>query len=69
MKKELPGLICLGEHIFTLNVSKQQYETVNERGSVFLKISVEYYLKNSEAFIPDFTFNKKLDLRKAKSPN
>jgi hypothetical protein len=69
MKKELPGLICMGELIFTLNLPKQQYEAVNEMGRVILIISVEYYLKNSEAFMPDYTFNKTLDLRIAKSPN
>ena len=69
MKKELPGLICMGEHIFTLNLHKQQYEAVNEMGRVILIISVEYYLKNSDAFMPDFTFNKSLDLSISTSPN
>jgi len=69
MKKELPGLICMGEHIFTLNSLKQQYEAVNEMGRVILIISVDYYLKNSDAFMPDFTFNKSFDLRIANSSN
>lgn len=69
MKMNLPGLICMGEHLFSLNLPKQQYEAVNEMGRVILIISVEYYLKNSEAFMPDFTFNKSLDQRIVNSPN
>jgi hypothetical protein len=69
MEKELPVLICMGEYLFTLNLPKQQYEAVNEMGRVILKISVEYYMRNSEAFMPYYTFNKSLDLRIPKSPN
>lgn len=69
MKKELPGLICMGEHIFTLNLPKQQYEAVNEMGRVILIIPVEYYLKNSDAFMPDFSFNKSPDISIVRSPN
>ena len=69
MKKELPGLICIGEHIFTLNYAKQQYEAVNEMGRVILIIPVEYYLENSDAFMPDFSFNDSPDLSIVRSPN
>jgi len=51
MNQDLPDSISMGKYVFKLNFPKQQYEAVNGMGRVILIISVEYYLKNTEAFM------------------